>query len=172
VTGRFADGIDRDVTSASAGTTYMSAAPAIATVDVNGRVTAHAAGHTVIQAKNGDDVAAFDVVVADAPGDSDGDGTVGLADFLALRSCWTGPGDDPAFIGASNRCRDAFDADADADADVDRPDYDAFLARYTGPAADCNANGTPDLTDIVDGASQDANGDGVPDECGATTPAP
>jgi len=137
---------------------------AIATVDANGRVTAHAAGHTVVQATNGDDVAAFDVVVADTPDDADGDGKVGLADFLALRSCWTGPGNDPSFAGAANGCRDAFDGDADGD--VDRADYDSFLARYTGPATDCNTNGILDLTDIIDGTSQDANGDGVPDECG------
>jgi hypothetical protein len=163
VTGLFADGIERDVTSASAGTTYASADPTVVTVDADGRVTAQAAGHTVVQATNGDAVAVFDVAVADTPGDSDGDGAVGLADFLDLRACWTGPGEDPAFRGAANACRDAFDADGDAD--VDRADYDAFLARYTGPAADCNANGTLDLTDIVDGTSQDADADAVPDEC-------
>ncbi len=33
-------------------------------------------------------------------------------------------------------------------------------------APDCNANGVPDAIDISSGASADANGDGVPDECG------
>jgi len=32
-------------------------------------------------------------------------------------------------------------------------------------APDCNLNGVPDATDIAGGASTDANGDGVPDEC-------
>lgn len=31
--------------------------------------------------------------------------------------------------------------------------------------ADCNTNGVPDPCDIADGTSQDADGDGVPDEC-------
>ncbi len=32
--------------------------------------------------------------------------------------------------------------------------------------ADCNANGVLDICDIADGTSEDADGDGVPDECG------
>ena len=31
--------------------------------------------------------------------------------------------------------------------------------------ADCNCNGVPDSDDIADGASLDANNNGIPDEC-------
>ncbi len=30
---------------------------------------------------------------------------------------------------------------------------------------DCNANGIPDILDVLEGASQDQNNDGIPDEC-------
>ena len=33
-------------------------------------------------------------------------------------------------------------------------------------ANDCNENGVLDACDLADGESDDANGDGVPDECG------
>jgi hypothetical protein len=39
-----------------------------------------------------------------------------------------------------------------------------MVADDSAPPAD--GNGTLDLTDIVDGPSQDVNGGGVPDECG------
>jgi hypothetical protein len=35
---------------------------------------------------------------------------------------------------------------------------------------DCNGNGIPDSTDILNGTSPDANGDGIPDECQCTPP--
>ncbi|HEX7183162.1 MAG TPA: Ig-like domain-containing protein [Thermoanaerobaculia bacterium] len=165
VTGRFADDVERDVTSAAAGTTYTSTDPAVATVDAEGNVTAVTAGRALIEVRNGDAAAMAEVAVVSTPGDSDGDGTVGLSDFLELRACWTGPGEDPAFEASSNACVDTFDADGDAD--LDRPDYEAFLVRYAGPELDCNANGELDLTDIVDGVSQDADGNAVPDECGS-----
>jgi hypothetical protein len=40
-----------------------------------------------------------------------------------------------------------------------------MLLRDTAPADDCNGNGEPDRTDIVQGTSRDADGNGVPDEC-------
>ena len=166
VTGRFTDDVERDVTSGSAGTTYTSTDPAVATVDAGGTVTAVAAGQALIEVRNGDAVAVAEVAVVSTPADSDGDGTVGLSDFLELRACWTGPGEDPEFEPSSNACIDTFDADTDGD--LDRPDYDAFLMRYTGPELDCNANNELDLTDIVDGVSQDADGNAVPDECGSS----
>ncbi len=36
--------------------------------------------------------------------------------------------------------------------------------------ADCNCNGTPDAEDISGGASPDANGNGIPDECEPSIP--
>ncbi len=37
---------------------------------------------------------------------------------------------------------------------------------YTGlSGANCNANGRSDARDILDGTSDDANGNGIPDEC-------
>ncbi len=163
VTGAFNDGVERDVSAAAAGTTYWSDDPTIATVDADGNVTAVKAGSTIVHAANGAAATIVEVRVSSTPGDADGDGAVGLNDFLELRACWTGPGSDPAFQSPPNACRDTFDADQDGD--VDRADYDAFLLRYTGPANDCNANSQPDLTDIVDGVSVDADGNGVPDEC-------
>jgi len=53
----------------------------------------------------------------------------------------------------------------DQDTDVDVDDFDVFLTVYTGPKTDCNANGILDLIDIIDGTSEDADGDGHPDEC-------
>jgi hypothetical protein len=100
---------------------------------------------------------------SDADGDGDGDVDVDVADFVELRACWSGPGEEEGFQAPSNACRDMFDADRDGD--VDPGDYPAFQARYTGPPLDCNGNGQLDLTDIVQGTSQDLNGDGVPDVC-------
>ena len=40
----------------------------------------------------------------------------------------------------------------------------ATLARLNA-SPDCNANGLPDAEDVASGASQDADGDGLPDEC-------
>ena len=52
-TGTFTDGVDRDVTAASFGTTYISGNPAVATVDTNGLVTAVENGNTQISVANG-----------------------------------------------------------------------------------------------------------------------
>lgn len=163
VTGTFSDGIERDVSDASAGTTYLSADPAVATVDEDGTVTALQAGATVVHVTNATVATLVEVKVLSTPGDFDGDGTVALADFLELRACWTGAGEDEDFQAPPNACRDTFDSDEDGD--IDRDDYDGFLSRYGGPQGDCNSNLQLDLTDIVDGVSTDANGNGVPDEC-------
>ena len=165
ISGTFADGVARDLTAPGTGTTYVSLDPAVATVDAEGEVTAVAGGPTVVRAANGGFEAIVEVRVTSTPSDADGDGDVDLADFLALRACWSGAGDDEGFQPPSNACRDTFDADHDGD--VDDADYTAFLARYTAPLADCNVNGVPDLTDIVNGTSPDADGNGVPDECGS-----
>jgi pimeloyl-ACP methyl ester carboxylesterase len=163
VTGTFDDGLERDVSESSAGTIYLSADPAVATVDADGTITAVKAGSTIVHVTNGPAATLVEVKVLTTPGDFDGDGTVGLADFLELRTCWTGAGEEQGFQAPPNACRDTFDSNGDGD--VDRDDYDSFLTRYEGAQVDCNANTQPDLTDILDGVSADANGNGVPDEC-------
>jgi hypothetical protein len=163
VAGTFGDGVTRDLTSSRTGTTYQSTDPAVATVDAEGVVTARVAGTSLVRVESGGFDAIVEVKVLRTPSDGDGDGDVDVADFVELRACWSGPGEAEGFQAPSNACRDTFDADSDGDVDAD--DYPAFLARYTGPQDDCNANGELDLTDIVHGTSQDANGNGVPDEC-------
>ena len=164
VSGTFADGVTRDLTSPGTGTTYESLDTTVATVDAEGVVTAVKGGTTLLRTANGGFETITEVRVTSTPSDADGDGDVDLADFLELRACWSGAGDDPEFQPPSNSCRDTFDADQDGD--VDEADYPPFLARYTAPLADCNVNAVPDLTDIVDATSLDADGNGVPDECG------
>jgi len=42
---------------------------------------------------------------------------------------------------------------------------ESYISTVSCVPADCNANGTADSTDIFDGSSDDANSNGVPDEC-------
>lgn len=53
VYGQYSDGVERDVSSSAAGTTYTSSDEKIATVDANGLVTAVAPGTARITIKNG-----------------------------------------------------------------------------------------------------------------------
>ncbi len=53
----------------------------------------------------------------------------------------------------------------DDDACPDDPDCNSGSAYVFGGLSDCNDSGTLDLCDIADGASRDANGNGIPDEC-------
>ncbi len=55
--------------------------------------------------------------------------------------------------------------DIDQDADVDLADFAFFMQAFEGPNGDCNGNGVPDLRDLLDGTSADADLDAVPDEC-------
>ena len=88
-------------------------------------------------------------------GDHDGDGVVDLADFQALVPCW-----DAAVVPGC----EVFDLNGDAV--IDLADWTLFAARYALALEDCNANGVPDLLDILNGTSFDLDADGVPDECG------
>lgn len=89
--------------------------------------------------------------------DFDGDGIVDILDFYALRVCiaqgTTNPNDDCAI------------ADIDQNGVVNAVDVDFFVLAFDGDILDCNNNGFADLRDIALGVSQDADGDGVPDEC-------
>lgn len=85
------------------------------------------------------------------------DDDVELDDFIIFASCFGGGPYTPDDLCAID--------DVDKDTDVDVDDFDVFLTVYTGPKTDCNANGILDLIDIIDGTSEDADGDGHPDEC-------
>ena len=43
-----------------------------------------------------------------------------------------------------------------------------MLTVYSGPRRDCNGNGVIDLRDILDGTENDADFDGIPDDCEPT----
>ncbi len=88
--------------------------------------------------------------------DSDQDGDVDLQDFFVFRSCRNAAGGD-LVPGCETM-------DLEGDADVDNADFVEFLARYDGALHDCDANGTTDLQDILDGTLTDG-GNGVPDIC-------
>ena len=89
--------------------------------------------------------------------DFDGDNIVDILDFFALRTCiaqgTTNPNDDCAI------------ADIDQNGLVNSIDVDFFVQAFNGEILDCNKNGFADLRDIALGVSQDANNDGIPDEC-------
>jgi len=95
------------------------------------------------------------VVFSPAPPcrDLNGDGTVGINDFLDLLAAWdSDPGGPP---------------DYDGDGVVGINDFLELLANW-GPCpffVDCNGNGVWDSLDVQDGTSQDCNDNGVPDEC-------
>lgn len=93
--------------------------------------------------------------------DSDDDGDVELNDFhgyidtIGFRDCYglSVTPDDPCAIH-----------DVDQDGDVDLDDFDVFLIAFDDTPADCNANGTSDMLDILLGEADDDN-NGVPDSC-------
>ena len=87
-------------------------------------------------------------------GDADGDGAVGLSDFLALAACFGGP--------LAPGCEMM---DFDGDAEIGWDDWPDFLARYTDALDDCDANGTLDLAQILARPARDANHNGVLDRC-------
>lgn len=91
-------------------------------------------------------------------GDFNADGVVDLADFNAMRDCWTGcvPG------GIQPGCEMM---DFNGDSMVEDVDFDDFEIICTLPVTDCDRNGISDLRDIVLGLRADANRDGRLDVC-------
>jgi hypothetical protein len=92
----------------------------------------------------------------DCPCDLDGDGTVGITDFLDLLAAW---GPNPGHP-----------ADLDADGFVGITDFLVLLGHW-GPCplfVDCNGNGVFDDIDLEQGTSPDCNQNAVPDECDLT----
>ena len=90
--------------------------------------------------------------------DYDGDEDVDLQDFFVFQACYAidsviSP-EEPCAIG-----------DIDQDGDCDDTDAMFFIETYDGEIADCNANGVPDLLDILTGAGTDSDNDGELDDC-------
>ena len=89
--------------------------------------------------------------------DFDGDGLIDILDFFALRVCIA--------QGTTNADNECAIADVNQDGSVNATDVDLFVLAFNGDILDCNNNSVADLRDIALGTSQDANDDGVPDEC-------
>jgi hypothetical protein len=88
-------------------------------------------------------------------GDVNGDGSVTLNEFFAFAECFAMPAFEPGCAIM----------DFDGDSGVDLADFDLFLATYDQTIADCNANGQPDLREILLSPGLDANANGVLDLC-------
>lgn len=91
--------------------------------------------------------------------DFDGDSIIDILDFFALRACLA--------QGTTNPDNECATADVNQDGLVNATDVDLFVLAFNGDILDCNNNQVADLRDIALGTSQDANDDGVPDECSA-----
>ena len=104
--------------------------------------------------------------------DSDGDGTP---------NCHDGCPNDPAKTAPGQCGCGQLETDTDSDGVADCADncvalpnpgqedcdndFEGDVCEIANGAPDCNSNGIVDGCDIGGGSSQDANGDGVPDEC-------
>jgi hypothetical protein len=122
--GLFDDGLSRDVTSPSFGTTYETEDEGIAVVDASGLVTAVGDGITSIHAVNGslNTVTTVHASGFATLGDLDGDGVVGHEDFQTLLEAW-GPCPAP--------CPPLCPADLDGDCQVSIVDFLTLLANWT-----------------------------------------
>jgi hypothetical protein len=90
VTGIYSDGVERDVTSPTFGTTYSTLNPNIATVDADGQVTSVSVGTTTVTATIGNLSASAGVMVVGmpCPADITDNGLVNISDLLAVISAW------------------------------------------------------------------------------------
>lgn len=91
--------------------------------------------------------------------DMDGNGFIGFGDLPDFIDCWTG--DAPGTFDADSPCAVS---DLDQDGDVDSDDLAGLQLAYMDTPADCDANGTWDLIQILLQGG-DANGDGILDAC-------
>lgn len=94
---------------------------------------------------------------AECPMDLDENGRVGGGDLTLMLASW-GP------------CATECSSDLDSDGMVDGADLTKVLSAWGRSVhLDCDCNGISDEDEIADGAG-DLDGDGIPDQCGATTP--
>jgi hypothetical protein len=111
-------------------------------------------GSVAFVARLADGTEALVVATPDSPADQDGDWDVDLIDYSYLADCIHGPGElippECAMFDLNGNCR------------VDLEDFARFQILMN---ADCNANGTPDLADILGHISTDCDANLVPDEC-------
>lgn len=91
----------------------------------------------------------------DSLGDSDGDGTVDLTDFVLFADCFQAATFEPG-------CEMM---DFENDSDVDLLDYNLFVAVFDLVPEDCNSNSIFDMREILIDPSLDLNNDGRLDEC-------
>ncbi len=139
------------------GATRITDAIAAHDDDVISEGESSAEAYAALSAEQQGQVLAFLASLGRREFDHNGNNEIEIEDFIAFAACFGGgpwTPDDPCAI-----------SDIDQDGDVDADDFALFLSVYTGPLEDCNANGVLDLQDILDGASDDLDGDGVPDEC-------
>lgn len=153
VTGHYADGSSQDLGNGATGTQFLVSNPQLATVSVNGLVTALQSGTVLIQAINEGAQGLLSMSIA-LSSDTDGDG---ILDDIELRE-----GLDP------NNPADALD-DADRDGLTNKDE----LQRGTDlHKADSDGDGLLDGEEIKLGTNpllKDTDGDGVPDNIEAAT---
>jgi hypothetical protein len=126
--------------TASGGAAYMFAG--LSGVDCNANAVADGCDLHAGMSVDGDGNGVPDE--CDCPGDLDGDGTVGVADLVALVLAW---GPCPMYAD----CNGSGISDA--------------LEIAAGSSQDCNCNGVPDECEIESAEAEDCNLNGVPDEC-------
>src|SRR5690606_11583673 len=90
--------------------------------------------------------------------DHDGNNQIDSLDLAAFRVCYEGFGP----YSPNDACAIS---DVDQDGDVDDDDLALFMTVYSGSQDDCNENTQNDATEIVSGAVNDCNLNGIPDEC-------
>lgn len=112
--GLFDDGITRDLTSNTVGTTFSTLNPQIATVESSGQVRAVGLGRTTIRAENSGLSASVEVEVVSIPNDRNQDGHIDLLDHGGFVACMEGP----ESVASDVSCRDFFDVDNDKDIDL------------------------------------------------------
>ena len=145
--------------SASGGTFTPRVILAISKHGPFGEGASSAAAFAALSPSNQAHVVKFLNSLGRAEFDFDGDGIIDILDFFALRACIA--------QSTTNPDHECAVADTNQDGLVNATDVDLFVLAFNGDILDCNGNQVADLRDIALGTSQDANDDGVPDECTA-----